>query len=311
MGIKNYSIYISAKRSIKRWAQQQSKDKTVIIYAMFYNYMQAVISVKKKYPELKICLIVLDLPEYFDDEKGFKYRILNFYAKKSYNLLNYVDSYILLTKYMVKPLNIGNKPWLLLEGVYSDKNEISSPIKKGEDRTILYTGKLDARFGISDLLIAFNKIKDNSYQLWICGDGSAKSEVEKFVSLDCRIKYLGLLRREEVVVLQRKARLLINPRRPDEEYTKYSFPSKTMEYMASGTPTIMYKLPGIPDEYLEFLGIIPDDSIDSLCDTIIEWCEKSTDELQVLGQKARNFILQNKNSEIQAQRILDFIKIIP
>ena len=38
----------------------------------------------------------------------------------------------------------------------------------------------------------------------------------------------------------------VNPRQNNEEFTKYSFPSKTMEYLASGVPVVAYKLDGIP-----------------------------------------------------------------
>ena len=63
-----------------------------------------------------------------------------------------------------------------------------------------------------------------------------------------RIEFLGMLPRTDVLELQSKATILVNPRQPVGDFTKYSFPSKTIEYMASGTPLLMYKLPGIPEE---------------------------------------------------------------
>ena len=71
--------------------------------------------------------------------------------------------------------------------------------------------------------------------------------------------------------MQQQATLLVNPRKGHEEYTKYSFPSKTMEYMASGTPTIMYKLPGLPIEYEEYLVLLPDNSQETLT-AILKQC---------------------------------------
>lgn len=55
---------------------------------------------------------------------------------------------------------------------------------------------------------------------------------------DRRIQYLGSIPHDEILQLQRTASLLVNPRTPEGIYTKYSFPSKTMEYLASGTPTL-------------------------------------------------------------------------
>ena len=34
--------------------------------------------------------------------------------------------------------------------------------------------------------------------------------------------------------------------------SKYFFPSKMMDYLASGTPTISTKLKGIPEEYFNY-----------------------------------------------------------
>lgn len=101
---------------------------------------------------------------------------------------------------------------------------------------------------------------------------------------------------------------LITTRKGHEEYTKYSFPSKTMEYMASGTPTIMYKLPGLPIEYEEYLVLLPDNSQETLTAILKQWGSKTQAELYEFGEKAKRFILENKNSEIQASRLMNFIK---
>ena len=54
----------------------------------------------------------------------------------------------------------------------------------------------------------------------------------------------------------KEAKLLINLRNPEDKYTKYSFPSKTFEYMVSGTPFFTTKLEGIPSEYYNYLYCI-------------------------------------------------------
>ena len=57
----------------------------------------------------------------------------------------------------------------------------------------------------------------------------------KKLQKDKRIIYWGVVEQKHVFEMQQQATLLVNPRKGHEEYTKYSFPSKTMEYMASGT----------------------------------------------------------------------------
>ena len=109
------------------------------------------------------------------------------------------------------------------------------------------------------------------------------------------------------VQLQKKATVLVNPRTNQGEYTKYSFPSKTMEYMASGRPVMMFRLDGIPGEYDPFLTYIPEESAASIRDTAESLRKLSPSELDEMGARGREFVLKNKNRNVQMRRVLDFI----
>ena len=117
------------------------------------------------------------------------------------------------------------------------------------------------------------------------------------------ISFLGQLPRNEVIEWQKKATVLVNPRQNNEEFTKYSFPSKTMEYLSSGIPVVAYKLDGIPDEYDQYIQYVADDSIESLKKKLVEVCEMTREERQELGNIGRNFVLMKKNSTIQVRKI--------
>lgn len=306
--VKKYSIYHSiVKESIKWLDLHREEEVTILVYSMIYPYLKAAIDLKNKYSNVKVSCIVLDLPEYFGDNTSWLYRVLN---KKStrqiYALVPKIDSFVLLTEYMKDKLNVDARPWHLLEGVYNPIEVISHKKKK---KVILYSGKLDIRFGIRDLIAAFNKIDDKEFSLWICGTGLDQSFVETAAKNDPRIIYWGLMEQKRVFEMQRQATLLVNPRKGEEEYTKYSFPSKTMEYMASGTPTVMYKLPGLPADYEEYLILIPDNSQQTFATILKEWGCKEQTELDEFGKHAQQFILENKNSEIQAKRLMDFLML--
>jgi glycosyltransferase involved in cell wall biosynthesis len=88
---------------------------------------------------------------------------------------------------------------------------------------------------------------------------------------------------------------------------KYSFPSKTMEYMASGKPVVMYKLDGIPDEYDEYLFYADgSNGIEGLA-TKLKEVLNNYDSALVKAECAKEFVLNNKNAKVQAKRILDFV----
>src|SRR5690606_24382556 len=126
------------------------------------------------------------------------------------------------------------------------------------------------KYGIETLLKAFSFTSNPKYKLMICGDGDAKDLVYDYLHKDDRIKYLGKLPHDKTLLLQKNADLLVNPRTPKGEFTKFSFPSKTMEYLALGTPVLMYKLPGIPNEYFNYCYTIDDYSHEALANKINE-----------------------------------------
>ena len=97
--------------------------------------------------------------------------------------------------------------------------------------------------------------------------------------------------------------MLVNPRQNTDIFTKYSFPSKTMEYLASGRPVIGYRLDGIPEEYYKYIQLVNDNSVDALKDKIVEVCSLPADERNRIGMTAREFIVREKNPRVQCQKV--------
>ena len=89
---------------------------------------------------------------------------------------------------------------------------------------------------------------------------------------------------------------------------KYSFPSKTMEYLASGTPTLLYRLPGIPDEYFNYCFVVDGLGIKALQVKIEEVLNLSHEDLELTGKRARDFILKQKNPIQQCKKIFQLIQ---
>jgi len=304
---KIISRYHFVKREIELWMNKNEDEKYILVFSIDLSLLRALSEIKKIKKNIHICLIVTDLIEFMVAPKNIllKYVMMNF-EKKTKKYLESVDSYVFLTRYMKDKLKIGNRPYIVVEGIYDNLSD-NLQYEKENIKTILYSGTLAKIYGIIHLLDAFSKIKNENYHLWICGEGDARDVILKRSDSDSRIKYFGQLAREEVLILQKKATVLINPRFSDSEFTKYSFASKTMEYMASGTPVIMHPLKCLDEDYLNNIYIAYDESDEGLKNTIIEVCEKSKNELNTFGQNAAKFIVKNKNSYIQVGRILELI----
>ena len=169
---------------------------------------------------------------------------------------------------------IQAKKYVVIEGIVGDcdcANNLNANTKDNSNyQTIVYTGTLNSKYGIKNLVNAFELIEDSNIRLILCGSGDSEDYIKKMQNEDKRIIYKGNIDRQEALMIQRKATVLVNPRQNNEEFTKYSFPSKIMEYMLSGVPVVLYKLDGIPDEYDKFVNYVPDNSIESLARILTE-----------------------------------------
>lgn len=301
MLVEFWKVFLTIRREMKKSKQKQP----LIIYALHSPFLLSAVMLRRL--TSCSCVIVPDLPEFMSKQDGVVKKmgkkvdrfIVNFCLKR-------LDCYVLLSPYMRDRLHIIDKPWTLMEGIF-DAESIPIKSKKCKERVILYCGNLSKKYGIIELLHAFCQIKNDNYRLWICGRGDGETDVLHMTAIDKRIKFYGVISHDQVLALQQQATVLINPRSSSGEYTKYSFPSKTMEYLASGTPTIMCHLPAIPEEYDKHIFYIEKESIEGIRDKIIEVCEKPQDDLDAFGEKASEFIKKHKNAYIQSQKIVELI----
>lgn len=305
--IKYWKLKNELKKSFKEI--EFNENVCILIYSIHSPFIKAAIDIKSKYPKTKICLIVPDLPQFMSNIKSPIYKLFKFldsiYLNKA--ILN-IDSFVLLSDNMASALCIPKyKPWVRIEGIFDPIDLIDSTHKPTQNKNILYSGTLSSLYGIKNLLNAFSKISNSNYRLWICGEGDTTELIKTKANEDSRIVYFGQISREKVMLLQKEATVLVNPRTSDGEFTKYSFPSKIMEYFASGTPCIMYKLAGIPEEYYKFCFTAKEESPEGLYKIITDVCEMSQIELNKIGRDAQNFIITNKNPEYQCGKIFTLI----
>lgn len=299
--LKQFGRYFACKKTIKK-----TQDKDILIYSPYQPFLKAIKKLDESY---RITLIVPDLPSFYDYSKT------NFFRRILRKINNYsiekcmfrIDRFVLLTDSMKEPLGVGSRPYMVLEGISTYQNMCYKNERSREKKVILYTGSLNKCFGVEVLLNAFDLIKMENYELWICGSGDFKNNVIESSKSDKRIKYFGFVSKSELIHLKSKANVLVNPRQNIGDYTKYSFPSKIMDYLLTGVPVVAYKLDGVPDEYDPYLIYVKDNSPNSLAEALIEVCEDSNGIYNEIAKKAVAFINNEKSAIKQAKRILDFI----
>ena len=250
----------------------------------------------------KPCIgIVTDLPDMLSGS-SFSKKLANF-------VIHHCTHYVLLTEAMNDYLNKAGKPYVILEG-HADITmaaRIPAMEKKVNPRVCFYAGGVSKQYGLSNLVEGFRKADLPNAQLHIYGPGDYVKELQQIAAEDSRVFYGGMLLNTEIVEKEQEATLLVNPRPTGEEYVKYSFPSKTMEYMASGTPVLTTVLPGMPKEYHPHVYLLEDESAEGIAESLKEVLSNTEEALFRKGAEARRFVLEQKNNVIQARKILDML----
>jgi len=186
-----------------------------------------------------------------------------------------------------------------------------APLEEGSDAgrfIIMYAGGLIEEYGVKMLLDAFAQLPGPDYQLWLFGTGTMGDEVSRACQQDGRITYWGFVPNEVVVERAKEAAVLVNPRPSNQSFTRYSFPSKLVEYMTSGRAVVSTKLPGIPEEYYPYLRLLEDETPAGLALLLRELHARPRSDLDRVGRQAAAFVRQKKNHFAQGERIWKFLQ---
>ncbi len=293
------------------YGMQWANKRPGIIITDVLDITVSIVSIVVAWLSDKKCVgIVTDVPTIRPNTNGlrvpFRTRII---TRVNMFILDRFDAYVFLTDQMNDLLNTRNKPYVVIEGQVDRRmahatNNINDKYPK---KTVLYAGALKEIYGLKLLTEAFIKADLNDAELYIYGTGDNESELREISVAHPNIKYFGLVENNLVVQEQIKSTLLVNPRFTHEEYTKYSFPSKNMEYMVSGTPVLTTCLLGMPEEYKQFVYLIEDETVVGLAQTLKLVLSKSREELHQKGLETKQFVLATKNNVVQAEKIMNMI----
>lgn len=69
----------------------------------------------------------------------------------------------------------------------------------------------------------------------------------------------------------------------------------------------MNRLPGIPEEYYDYVFTPEDESIGALVECLSQVLAMDENARRIRTKAGRNFIVTQKNSKVQTKRILDMI----
>ena len=295
--------------SLKNYRLKPNKAG-VIVYSVHVPYMLVGLIISRIY-KIDYIAIWTDPPAISTSKDyGLKSKLRNIELKLSKYLMKRATKIIALTKYLAEDF-APEKPYLVMEGII-DIGDINYSTKRekdcsGDPKKIVYTGSLEKRYGIQNIVDGFLSMETKDAVLEIYGRGDFEDELASIMKLNHNVIYKGFVRNNEILKIQREADFLINARSSEEEFVKYSFPSKTLEYMLSGTPLITTMLPGIPEEYRDYVIVLDNNNPEVIAKKLQEVFKYSSYERNHIGMKALEFA-KSKNYISQARRIIDFIE---
>lgn len=184
----------------------------------------------------------------------------------------------------------------------------------GVERYIAFAGSLANRKDGVDILIEAFKLIATKYpdvKLYLAGNyhpdmKMQKTLIEKY-GLQNRVKYCGLLSRDEIPAFFVNATVLALPR-PDSHQAQGGFPTKLGEYLATCNPVCATKVGEIPD-YLEdnvSAFMATPGCIDSFADAL-DRALANREMAQQIGRMGYYIAKKNFDMEIQTKRLYDFL----
>ncbi len=307
--IKQAQIFVKTYFSLKKWFREnKGEKKQVILYSDYPVYATAARLACKKDKDANSVLFMTDLPTFsiMPHNKSLLSAMMCKMDEAREENYKKFDFYILLTKHMAEKMGVQEKPYIVVEG-FSDPESYEFEQKKSEKKVLMYCGALSDVYNITTLLEAF-QLSEIDAELWLFGGGTREKEVREAAEKDSRIKFFGKVTREELLHRQKEAHVLVSIKSSDDDFTKYAFPSKILEYMTAGTAVLSTKIGGIPDEYYEYIYTIENEDVKAISEKIEEILNLPIEELEEKGKKGQVFAVEKKNCQKQTKDIIDFLK---
>ena len=141
-GLRNFSRTKALKKALKDFIASEDSQKLLVVYCPHTPFLEAAAYAKKKDPSIRVCLYVPDLPDYMNlnaNRTWFYDVAKSVDIRRMTQLMDCVDSYVLLTEHMKDRLPIGDKPYRVAEGIIDVFPELTEPAATEKEKYIVYT----------------------------------------------------------------------------------------------------------------------------------------------------------------------------
>lgn len=179
------------------------------------------------------------------------------------------DGYMCLSPAMVDSFRLS-KPSICFPGILNAGFQQAvaaiarTPRDGAAERTIVYAGGLTSAYGVDSLIDAVMAIDVPQVRLVLYGRGDQQGRITELASRDERFRYGGFVGDDELVPALLGADVLVNPRPAGKLFAVLSFPSKLIEYLATGRPLLSTKIASIPPTLIPYFNFVQEEGAEGI-----------------------------------------------
>ena len=274
------------------------KKPICVVDTLRINLVKGAVKFARKY-NLKIVGVLTDNPANLSS-------IRRSYVRGVYRGAEKLDGFLSLSNGLLRAYRVGEKPNYIFEGLV---DEVGLARKEPIGNYYFFGGSLYERYGVKRLITAFIE-SDIPEKLVLAGNGPLRDYIFQNTEKNNRILYLSQLPISQVYGLEQYAIANINPRPFNRKLDEESVPSKLLEYLSSGVPTISTIHSKLYEIFKNDVTWIQDDSTEGIKRVLNEFNNADKEELKKKAIAARVKVYEIYGVKNQGERISYFLTTI-
>lgn len=284
-------------KRIKDVSPECRKGDTVLVDTLNLSLLKSAIKFAKKH-SLKVYGVCTDNP----NNISF---ITDSYKNKLMKLGQSLDGYISLTKAITELYNVHNKPFIQIDGVSEDIEEIGKPLIN--DKYIYFGGSLMEEYGVYSLIETYKELNLKDIKLVLCGHHVFIDQLNAAIKDNKNIIYLGPVNYEDNLNLIKHSLFSVNPRPINPKIDEYSIPSKTLECLSLGVINITVDNKLLKEHYKDVIIWSKTSSKDDLKEAMKKALDFSKAEKEKLIKLGKEKVMERTSLEVVGKQIHDLI----
>ncbi len=299
--IKPLSVHMSLKRAAL--AGGHADTSAVLAYNPQPGRASAGLAVARKLGVPFVC-IVADFPP--EGRSRSPLRVIEQAWRQ--RIMRASDGLVVLSGHTVRDFEL-KQPWIKIDGGLAEDWEVLPDVPLMH-KTVVFAGTPSHRAGTRLMLGAFSRLADPEMRLIFAGRRGLEDEVRSAAAVDPRITVEGFLPRPDLQRLLASSTVLVNLRLSSEPENRYNFPSKLLDFLASGRPVVTTLAGDLDPAFHEVTVPLVEETPSALAAVLQQVCSRPEPQLASLGAAGRKFVTEHRSWDSQSRAVFAFLERI-